>query len=66
MASTVNEPITAWAPSDGNSEVVQVGVLDIADELGNLLADTTGLIVADTGIDYSLLAATQWSQNDSE
>jgi hypothetical protein len=58
-------PVSIWQPTCTEDEFTDGDVYDIADSSGDLLVDTTGDSIVDTGVVQTPLAATDWAEDDS-
>lgn len=59
-----NVPVTTWQPTSGNGEFSLSGINYIVDNLNNNLADPTGNLIVDTGVTFTQIPTTIWSEND--
>lgn len=58
------EQVTVWQPTTGNGEFTLGGVFNIADPSGNLLVDPSGTQIVDTGVIFSQIPDTIWTENN--
>lgn len=58
------EQVTVWQPTTGNGEFTLGGVFSIADPSGNLLVDPSGTQIVDTGVIFSQIPDTIWTENN--
>ena len=65
-ATVETKPASVWRKTSGLNENTYDGPNDIADPQGNLLVDTVGNNVVDTGIDMNIIPDTVWTEDDSK
>lgn len=59
-------PVTIWRNTDGFGEFSNTGVVDIVDTTGTDLVDTTGIQIVDTGVTFTDIPASIWTEDDSQ
>lgn len=59
-------PVSIWQPTTGNGEYSLTGVNNIDDASGNLLVDPSSVQIVDTGVTFTQIPSSIWTENDSE
>lgn len=59
-----NEPQTTWLPAIGNGEYNNTGIETIADASGKTLADAASNLLVDSGVTFSQIPATVWTDSE--
>lgn len=62
---SVDTPVSIWRKTSGNDERSYDGPNDIDDPLANLLVDTVGNNIVDTGITMTVTPQTEWAEDNS-
>lgn len=62
---STNVPVTIWRNVDGLGEFTNTGAISIVDTTGTSLVDTTGIQIVDTGVTFTNIPATVWTENDA-
>lgn len=57
-------PVTIWRPSSGNGEMSDVGTNFIVDPSGNFLIDPPMNKIVDTGILFTQIPVTIWTEDN--
>lgn len=58
-------PVTIWKNPNGLGEYSGTSPVDIIDTTGAFLVDTSSNNVIDTGVTFTNIPATVWTQDDS-
>lgn len=64
-ATVETVPASTWRTTTGLNESTSDGPFDISDPQGDLLVDTLGNQVVDTGVTMDIIPASDWEEDDS-
>lgn len=58
-------PVTVWQNTSGFGEFTNTGAQSIVDTTSTSLVDTAGIQIVDTGVTFTQIPQSVWSENDS-
>lgn len=61
---STNVPVSVWQPTSGNGEYSLTGVSNIDDSSGNLLVDPSAVQIVDTGVSFTQIPTSIWTENN--